>query len=335
MIVWDGELFNKNELVKEGNMELETGEDEEVVLKLFDQFQEHFVEKLKGVFSFAIWNKTRQMLYLARDPLGAKPLFYTTLESNFIFASEIKSILQFPEMKALITEYGIASMFLKGIISLETKPILKDVQELGASEYLIYTPNKMRREKYHGSAIESFPYPIVKTVDKQIVLTEGEIRNIVKAKDAPSRLLEEVMIVKGCEKAGEGFTLQDFQKNMMPWKSDFETRKKLLSPHLKIDLEEFYTFQKSREKEVMDFNCVDKIASRFGYPIVLPKRDYVLEETSIRSIFSEIIQYIDSPILDLIDRDVALKMEDSLDIDTVMYLIQINMWLEEYRVQNI
>ena len=68
-------------------------------------------KKLNGVFAFAIWNDKKQELFLARDHFGIKPLYYTRLNDELVFASEVKAILKHPNCKAVINKEGIEELF--------------------------------------------------------------------------------------------------------------------------------------------------------------------------------------------------------------------------------
>lgn len=135
VIVFDGKLFNQEELVaflKSSGVDTSLNEDEEIILNLYSELGEKFIEKLEGVFSFAIWNRKSKKLYMARDTFGIKPLYYAQIGDNLVFASEVKSILEFPEMQACITNYGIANMLLNGVIELEKKIFFRYIYELKA-----------------------------------------------------------------------------------------------------------------------------------------------------------------------------------------------------------
>lgn len=135
VIVFDGKLFNQEELaafLKSLGVDTSLNEDEKIILNLYSELGEKFIEKLEGVFSFAIWNRKSKKLYMARDTFGIKPLYYAQIGDNLVFASEVKSILEFPEMQACITNYGIANMLLNGVIELEKKIFFRDIYELKA-----------------------------------------------------------------------------------------------------------------------------------------------------------------------------------------------------------
>jgi asparagine synthase (glutamine-hydrolysing) len=96
VIVYNGEIYNYQFLrqtLQEKGHRFKTHTDTEVIIHLSEEFQERCVENLQGMFAFAIWDKTRKKLFLARDRIGQKPLFYTHCGEDFIFASEVKAIL--------------------------------------------------------------------------------------------------------------------------------------------------------------------------------------------------------------------------------------------------
>ena len=99
VITYNGEIYNYKELRKEleglGHSFM-TSSDTEVLLVAFDEWGEDMLEKLRGMFAFAIYNKETKALFLARDFFGIKPLHYTQIGDDFVYASEIKSILEHP-----------------------------------------------------------------------------------------------------------------------------------------------------------------------------------------------------------------------------------------------
>ena len=92
-IVFNGEIYNYQELrellLSKGHT-FKTKTDTEVIVHLYEEFGEHCVEKLRGMFAFAIWDKTNEKLFIARDRVGIKPLYYHHSSEALLFASEIK-----------------------------------------------------------------------------------------------------------------------------------------------------------------------------------------------------------------------------------------------------
>ena len=103
-IVYNGELYNVSELRKQLEMaghQFEGHSDTEVLLHSYAQWGEQCLERLNGIYAFGIWERRKRRLFLARDRMGVKPLFYCLHAGGLIFASEIKTILAYPTVKAL------------------------------------------------------------------------------------------------------------------------------------------------------------------------------------------------------------------------------------------
>lgn len=116
-IVYNGELYNTEELrtllIKLGHS-FEGHSDTEVVLHAYAQWSESCVNKFNGIFAFAVWEEKRRKLFLARDRIGVKPLFYKLHEGGLIFSSELKTILRYPTVKAELDAEGVAQILLLG-----------------------------------------------------------------------------------------------------------------------------------------------------------------------------------------------------------------------------
>lgn len=95
-ITFNGEIYNykqlRDDLIMQGHR-FKTKTDTEVIIHLYEEYGQECVTRLRGMFAFAIWDETKKLLFVARDPLGQKQLFYTHSKGLFTFASEIKSIL--------------------------------------------------------------------------------------------------------------------------------------------------------------------------------------------------------------------------------------------------
>lgn len=116
-IVYNGELYNTNEirnqLQKMGHTF--TGHsDTEVVLHAYAQWGEDCLQQMNGIFAFAVWEDQGRRLFLARDRMGVKPLFYMQHKNGFIFASEIKTILAYPGVPRELDAEGVGEIFLLG-----------------------------------------------------------------------------------------------------------------------------------------------------------------------------------------------------------------------------
>jgi asparagine synthase (glutamine-hydrolysing) len=100
-IVFNGEIYNYPELrsglIKQG-IEFKSKTDTEVILYLFRKYQTSCLQYLSGMFAFAIWDKQKQTLFLARDRMGKKPIYYACLNNCFIFASELNALISHPSI---------------------------------------------------------------------------------------------------------------------------------------------------------------------------------------------------------------------------------------------
>lgn len=116
-IVYNGELYNTPELrtqLEQEGVVFQTHCDTEVVLQSYAHWGPRCVEQCNGIFAFAIWEHSAQRLFLARDRIGVKPLFYAEIPGGLVFGSEIKALLQHPDVPHEIDEKGAAELLLMG-----------------------------------------------------------------------------------------------------------------------------------------------------------------------------------------------------------------------------
>lgn len=138
-IVFNGEIFNYIEL-REGLLEkghtFYTKSDTEVLIHLYEEKGPEFVNDLNGQFAFAIWDSKAKSLMLARDRLGIRPLFYTTVDGAFIFASEIKSIFTDKRVQREIDIHGL-DQFFTCWATMPPQTVFKNILELPPAHYLV------------------------------------------------------------------------------------------------------------------------------------------------------------------------------------------------------
>lgn len=152
IISYNGELYNSEEVkdyLKKQGHHFTTNCDTEVVLKAFAQEKEHCVTRFNGIFAFAIWDTKEKRLFLARDRLGVKPLFYHWNKSELVFASEMKTLLAHPSITSDITKEGLAELFLLGPARTAGKTCFCDIKEIRQGEYAYYS-------KQNGLVIHSY-----------------------------------------------------------------------------------------------------------------------------------------------------------------------------------
>lgn len=148
-IVFNGEIYNfprlREILIKKGH-KFYTKTDTETVLHLYEDEKEKCVKKLDGMFALAIWDSRGKQLFLARDFLGKKPLYWTVISNKFIFSSEIKGILVYPEYKRKIDRESLGKYFLYGFVPAPAT-IFKGIKKLLPGYYVVVKDNGQIREK--------------------------------------------------------------------------------------------------------------------------------------------------------------------------------------------
>lgn len=133
ILVYNGELYNTEELrhdLTAAGHSFTGHSDTEVVLHAYAEYGADCVERFNGIFAFAVWEKKRKRLFLARDRIGVKPLFYKLHQGGVLFASEMKTILTYPTVQARLDETGAAQLILLGPGRLPGSGVFKDIYEL-------------------------------------------------------------------------------------------------------------------------------------------------------------------------------------------------------------
>lgn len=150
-IIFNGEIFNYRELKRElevRGITFFSHSDTEVLLKLYIQEKEHCLNKLNGFFSFCIYDKLEQTFFLARDRYGVKPLLYLHDDDKFLFASEMKSILQYGIDKAIDFNSLYAYLQLNYIPAPDT--IFKSVKKLLPGHCLTISNKQLEINNYYS-----------------------------------------------------------------------------------------------------------------------------------------------------------------------------------------
>ena len=150
-IVYNGQLYNTEEIrkiLKENGFKFKGHSDTEVLLKAYIFYGKEVVKYLNGIFAFAIWNDKKEELFMARDQFGIKPLYYSFIDNEFIFASEVKAILEHPKVEAVVDANGICELFGIGPSHTPGKSPFKNIEELEPAHYIVYNKDCFRKEEY-------------------------------------------------------------------------------------------------------------------------------------------------------------------------------------------
>jgi len=191
-IVYNGEIFNYRELRSElsGRHRFYTNSDTEVILHLYEDLGPRCLEKLNGMFAFAIWNEKTRELFLARDRIGVKPLYYCLNKGNFLFASEIKAILEFGIEKELDQEALIDYLTLSYVLG--DKTFFKNVRQVPAGYFLTAKHGVSQLQRYWDL---QYDVRHEATVEKAAPKVSSAIREAVRL-----RLVSDVPL--GCHLSG-------------------------------------------------------------------------------------------------------------------------------------
>lgn len=151
VLVYNGELYNteeiRKELVKLGH-DFFSHCDTEVVLHAYAQWGEDCLTRFNGIFGFAVWEYEKRRLFLARDRIGVKPLFYTLYDNGIVFASEIKTILAYPGFKPQLDSEGAAQLLLLGPGRLPGSGVFYGIQELEPGCCGTFENGKLKMNRY-------------------------------------------------------------------------------------------------------------------------------------------------------------------------------------------
>ena len=150
-IVFDGILFNREEIRQELLLEknqLEGGGDAELMLRAYIAWREEFLKRVNGVFAVAIAHEREDKLFLARDRMGVKPLFYKMHKTGLLFASEIKTILTYPGVEAQLDAQGAGEILLLGPGRTPGSGVFKNIFELKPGEWALYKKGNLELHTY-------------------------------------------------------------------------------------------------------------------------------------------------------------------------------------------
>lgn len=150
VIVCNGEIYNymdiRKELIEKGHIFF-TKSDTEVLLHGYEEYGERILDKLRGMFSFAIWDKETKELFMARDLFGIKPMYYANVNNTFLFGSEIKTILEYPDFQKEFNKKALQN-YLSFQYSVPNDTFFKDIYCLPAAHYLKYKEGNITIKRY-------------------------------------------------------------------------------------------------------------------------------------------------------------------------------------------
>lgn len=149
VIVFNGEIYNFRDLVKEEGMHMKTSSDTEILIELYVKHGKSFISRLNGMFAFVIYELKTQDLFICRDRLGVKPLYYYLNADTFIFSSEIKSFLAIPSIKATVkvSKEAINHFLHLGYIP-QPYSIFANIKKFPSGNYAVYKSGQLSLGTY-------------------------------------------------------------------------------------------------------------------------------------------------------------------------------------------
>jgi len=148
LIVFNGEIYNYDELIHEHNLKCETKSDTEVLIRLYQKYNIEFLSFLNGAFSFCIYDIKKDKYFCARDRYGKKPFFYYLKDDKFIFCSQIKPIIKLLGYTPKLNKTAL-SQYLQYFTPLAPNTFYTDINKLDKASYLVFENKKLIIKKYY------------------------------------------------------------------------------------------------------------------------------------------------------------------------------------------
>ena len=190
VLTFNGEIYNykelREELVASGH-KFCTNTDSEVLVHGFEQWKEKLLDKVRGMFAFAIFNTSDKSLFVARDFFGIKPLHYAIVEGHLVYASEIKSILQFPKIEKKLNKQAL-DKYLSFQYSVPPETFFEGIYCLQPGHYLWYKEGKLEINRYFEPKFEP---------DKSLTLDEA-VQKIETVFEKSVQIHKESDVEEGC-----------------------------------------------------------------------------------------------------------------------------------------
>jgi asparagine synthase (glutamine-hydrolysing) len=177
-IVFNGEIYNYQELRRQlqskGHI-FRTQTDTEVIVHLYEEFGAACVEKLRGMFAFAIWDERQEVLLLARDRVGIKPLYYRLTDESIIFGSEIKAVLADPEVQPEVSP-GMIDRFLTFYYVPGEETLFRDIAKLPPASYMVIRGGKTQITQYWDLRFSTTARSIEDATQELLVLLQESVQ---------------------------------------------------------------------------------------------------------------------------------------------------------------
>ncbi|MBQ9517816.1 MAG: asparagine synthase (glutamine-hydrolyzing) [Eubacterium sp.] len=178
-IVYNGELYNTDEVRRELEAlgyEFETDCDTEVVLKAFHMWRERSAEKFNGIFAYGVYDEKERELFLCRDRIGVKPLYWAQVGDTFAFSSRMESLLYVKGVEPVCSREGLCEIFMLGPAKTIGKTVFKQIRELPPASYMYYKRGRAEVRPYWQLTAQPFGDSEVEAQEHTHYLVSDAIR---------------------------------------------------------------------------------------------------------------------------------------------------------------
>ena len=177
-IVFNGEIYNYRELreqLRSKGHVFRTQTDTEIIVHLYEEFGSSCVARLRGMFAFAIWDERQDTLFLARDRVGIKPLYYWLTDRSIVFGSEIKAILADPEVNAEVIP-GMIDRFLAFYYVPGEETLFRNIHKLAPGSFMIVRDGRVQTKQYWDLQFEPVDQTVKQAEERLLTLLDESLR---------------------------------------------------------------------------------------------------------------------------------------------------------------
>lgn len=179
LIVFNGEIYNYQELIQEETLECKTSSDTEVLIRLYQKYEEEFLNKINGMFSFCLYDMKKEKYFCARDRYGKKPFFYYHKDNKFIFSSSINSIIKLLGNTPKLNKVAL-SQYVQYFVPIAPNTFYQDINSLEAATYFTLQNNDLKKKRYYkintykavkdeSEALEKIEETLIKSIEARLV----------------------------------------------------------------------------------------------------------------------------------------------------------------------
>ncbi|RXK01754.1 asparagine synthase (glutamine-hydrolyzing) [Arcobacter sp. CECT 8989] len=179
LIVFNGEIYNYQELIQEEALECKTSSDTEVLIRLYQKYEEEFLNKINGMFSFCLYDMKKEKYFCARDRYGKKPFFYYHKDNKFIFSSSINSIIKLLGSTPKLNKVAL-SQYVQYFVPIAPNTFYQDINSLEAATYFTLQNNDLKKKRYYkintykavkdeNEALEKIEETLIKSIKARLV----------------------------------------------------------------------------------------------------------------------------------------------------------------------